>query len=188
MLTFCPVLQVLAVVFSLLSWYDVNMRNVMGKSRRICNIVAGGKSVLSACRRVKVNRATFYRWMNARPAVAMMYQAACRARLDTVIDQLAWVQQEIARMRATVPAERPRDGVYFGELLRAIRNLNTPSHVLENMHSRTSRRCYQRQRREMWQNTEYLREWRDELRLEYARLLGRLERCVTKTGENVHKC
>lgn len=140
-------------------------------------MVANGRSVLYACKRVRVNRATFYRWMNARPAVAGMYQDACRARLDAVIDQLAWVQQEIDRIRATVPAERPRGGVSFGELLRAIRNPYTPAHVLDNMHPRTSRRCYQRQRRKVWNDTEHLRLWRDELRLEYARLLGRLERC-----------
>lgn len=177
MLTFCDLLHLLAVVFSLLPWYDESMRNVIGKARRICNMVADGGSVLDACKRARVNCATFYRWMNARPAVADMYQDACRARLNTVIDQLAWVQQEIDRMRATVPAERPRGGVYFGEWLRAIRNPYTPAHVLRNMHTRTSRRCYQRQRRKMWQNTEHLREWRDELRLEYARLLGRLNRC-----------
>ena len=177
MLTFCPVLQVLVVVFSLLPWYDVNMRNVIGKARRICNMVADGRSVLDACKRVRVNRATFYRWMNARPAVAEMYQDACRARLDTVVDQLAWVQQEIDRMRATVPAERPRGGVTFGVFIKAIRNPFTPAAVGEKLYLRTSRRCYQRRRREMWQNMEFLRERKDELRLEYARLLGRLNRC-----------
>lgn len=140
-------------------------------------MVADGKSVLDACRWVKVNRATFYRWMNARPVVAEMYQEACRARLNTVIDQLALVQQEIDRMRATVPAERPRGGVTFGTFIKAIRNPFTTVAEAENLYLRTSRRCYQRQRREMWKNTEFLREWRDELRLEYARLLGRLERC-----------
>lgn len=140
-------------------------------------MVADGRSVLDACKRVRVNRTTFYRWMNARPAVAKMYQDACRVRLDTVIDQLAGVQQEIDRMRATVPAERPRGGVTFGTFIKAIRNPFTTVAEAENLYLRTSRRCYQRQRREMWQNTEFLREWRDELRLEYARLLGRLERC-----------
>ena len=37
-------------------------------------MVAGGKSVLDACRRVRVSRATFYRWAARRPDVADMYQ------------------------------------------------------------------------------------------------------------------
>lgn len=77
----CPVLQVLIVVFSRLPWYDVSMRNVIGKARSICNMVANGRSMLYACKRVRVNRATFYRWMNARLAVAGMYQDACRQGL-----------------------------------------------------------------------------------------------------------
>lgn len=140
-------------------------------------MVAGGKSVLDACRRVRVNRATFYRWMHARPVVAKMYQEACRSRLDAVEDELELVREEMQRMRATVPAERPRGGVYFGVMLRAIRNPRTPAHVLEALHPRTSRRSYQRQRRKMWQDMEWLRAWLDELRLERARLRGRLERC-----------
>ena len=140
-------------------------------------MVAGGKSVLDACRRVRVNRATFYRWMHARPDVARMYQEACRARLDAVENELGVVNEEMQRMRATVPAERPRGGVYLGVMLRAIRNPHTPARVLESLHPRTSRRHYQRQRREMWRGIEWMREWRDELRLERARLLGRLARC-----------
>lgn len=167
----------LVVVFSPLPWYDVSMRNVMGKARSICDMVAGGKSVLDACRRVRVSRATFYRWAARRPDVADMYQEACRARLDAVENELAEVREEIARVRATVPAVRPREGVSVRAYIRALGDMRVPAHVLNNMHPRMSRRAYQKKRREMWQNMEWLREWLDELRLERARLLGRLERC-----------
>ena len=140
-------------------------------------MVAGGKSVLDACRRVRVSRATFYRWAARRPDVADMYQEACRARLDAVENELAEVREEIARVRAAVPAVRPRDGVSWGVIRKAFLNPFTPAAVLEHMHPRMSRRAYQKKRREMWQNTEFLRDWKDELRLERARLLGRLERC-----------
>lgn len=152
-------------------------------------MVAGGKSVLDACRRVRVNRATFYRWMHARPVVAKMYQEACKARLDAVENELVKVRDEIARVRATVPAVRPREGVTFRQMLRAIIDESVPVHVWDSMRPRMSRRVYQRKRREMWQDTEFLRDWKDELRLERARLLGRLERAGRyETGENVHKC
>ena len=153
------------------------MRNVMKKAGSICNMVAGGESVLDACKRVRVNRATFYRWMNARPAVADMYHGACKARLEVVEDELVEVRNEIARVRATVPAVRPREGVSVRSYIRALGDMRVPAHVLNNMHPRMSRRAYQKKRREMWQNMEWLREWLDELRLERARLLGRLERC-----------
>lgn len=152
-------------------------------------MVAGGKSVLDACRRVRVSRATFYRWAAGRPDVAELYQKACRARLDAVENELALVEDEISRLRATVPAVRPRVGVSFSVMIKAIRNPDTPAHVLESLRPRMSRRVYQKKRREMWQNTEFLRDWKDELRLERARLLGRLERAGRdETGENVHKC
>lgn len=176
-LTFCDLLQVLVVVFFLLPWYDVNMRNVIGKARRICNMVADGRSVLDACKRVRVNRATFYRWAARRPEVAEMYQEACQARLDAVENELAVVRDEMARVRATVPAVRPREGVSVRAYIRALGDMRVPAHVLNNMHPRMSRRAYQKKRREMWQNMELLREWLYELRLERARLLGRLERC-----------
>ena len=140
-------------------------------------MVAGGKSVLGACRRVRVSRATFYRWRDSRPAVAAMYQQSCRARLATVKKELEGVSGEIVRIRATVPDERPRGGVYFGEFIRAIRNPFTPAAILERMHPRTSRRVYRRMRHKMWQEVRWLYEWQDELKLERARLLGRVARC-----------
>ena len=140
-------------------------------------MVAGGKSVLDACRRVRVNCATFYRWMHARPVVAKMYQEACKARLDAVENELVKVRDEIARVRATVPAVRPREGVSVRVYIRPLGDMRVPAHVLNNIHPRMSRRAYQKKRRKMWQNMEWLREWLDELRLERARLLGRLERC-----------
>lgn len=140
-------------------------------------MVAGGKSVLDACRRVRVSRATFYRWVAGRPDVAEMYREACRARLDAVENELVKVRDEIARVRATVPAVRPREGVSVRAYIGALGDMRVPAHVLNNMHPRMSRRAYQKKRREMWQNMEWLREWLDELRLERARLLGRLERC-----------
>lgn len=152
-------------------------------------MVACGKSVLDACRRVRVSRATFYRWAAGRPDVAELYQKACRARLDAVENELSLVEDEISRLRATVPAVRPRGGVTFRQMLRAIIDESVPVHVWDSMRPRMSRRVYQRKRREMWQDTEFLRDWKDELRLERARLLGRLERAGRyETGENVHKC
>lgn len=133
--------------------------------------------MLDACRWVRVSRATFYRWAAGRPDVAEMYREACRARLDAVENELAVVRDEMARVRATVPAVRPRDGVSWGVIRKAFLNPFTPASVLEHMHPRMSRRAYQKKRRKMWQDMEWLRERLDELRLERARLLGRLERC-----------
>lgn len=169
--------MILVVVFSPLPWYDVSMRSVTRKAKSICDMVAGGKCVLDACRRVRVSRATFYRWRDSRPDVAAMYQQACRARLATVENELAVVRDEMARVRATVSAVRPREGVSVRAYIRALGDMRVPAHVLNNMHPRMSRRTYQKKRRKMWQNMELLREWLDELRLERARLLGRLERC-----------
>lgn len=140
-------------------------------------MVAGGKCVLDACRRLRVSRATFYRWRDSRPDVAAMYQQACRARLATVENELESVRREIARIRATVPDERPRGGVYFGEFIRAIRNPLTPAVILERMHPRTSRRDYRRMRHKMWREVRWMYEWQDVLKLERARLLGRVARC-----------
>lgn len=138
-------------------------------------MVAGGKSVLDACRRVRVSRATFYRWAAGRPDVAELYQKACRARLDAVENELSLVEDEITRLRATVPDERPRDGVYFGEFIRAIRNPFTPAAILERMHPRMSRRAYRRKRQRMRGLLVLPRLRWEALRLERARLLRRLK-------------
>ena len=153
------------------------MRSVLGKVRCVCAAVAAGGSVLAGCRRAGVSRATFYRWADLRPAVAAIYQQACRERLAVVDSNLAMVRDEIAEIRATVPDERPRGGVTFRQMIRAIVDETVPVHVLEKMRTRTSRRTYRRKRSEMWQSLAGWFEWRDSLRLERARLRGRLDRC-----------
>lgn len=166
----------LFVVFSPLLWYDMCMRNVMGKAKSICCMVAGGKSVLAACRRVRVSRATFYRWTTSRPEVAKLYQQACQDRLSEVDRDLSFVGEEIQRIRSSVPPVRPRDGVSFKVFLKAIRNPYTPAAILERMHPRTSRHEYQKKRREMQKRVESWVKWQGELKLEKARLLGKLKR------------
>jgi hypothetical protein len=143
-------------------------------------MVAGGKSVLDACKRVRVNRATFYRWMNYRPAVAEMYHDACKARLEVVEDELATVSREIDEIRATVPAVRPKDGVCCGTFLRMIRNPYTTVAMLQGVKMKVSRRNYRRQRQRMRGKLVVPLIRLDMLRLERARLRGRLQRCVKK--------
>lgn len=152
----------------------------MKKAGSICNMVAGGESVLDACKRVRVNRATFYRWMNARPAVAEMYREACKARLEVVEDALAGVREEIDAIRATVPDVRPKGGVCSGEFLRRIRNPYTPAALLQGVTLKVSRRNYRRQRQRMRGRLVVPLIRLDMLRLERARLRGRLQRCVEK--------
>lgn len=156
------------------------MLNVMKKAGSICNMVADGESVLDACKRVCVNRATFYRWMNARPAVAEMYREACKARLEVVEDELAGVREEIAAIRATVPDVRPKGGVCSGEFLRRIRNPYTLAALLQGVTLKVSRRNYRRQRQRMRGRLVVPLIRLDMLRLERARLRGRLQRCVEK--------
>lgn len=140
-------------------------------------MVAGGKCVLDACRRVRVSRATFYRWRDSRPDVAVMYQQACRSRLVAVERELQEVKEHMAGIRATVPDERPRGGLTCKAYLRAVTDYCVPVEVLPGLEMRVSRRAYRRQRCKMWQELRWLRAWLDELRLERARLLGRLNRC-----------
>ena len=170
----------MSIVFLLLPWYDVSMRNVMKKAGSICNMVAGGKSVLDACKRERINRATFYRWMNACPAVAEMYHDACKARLEAVENELVGVRKEIAAIRATVPAVRPKDGVCCGEFLRKIRNPYTTAAMLQGVTLKVSRRGYRLQRQRMRGRLVVPLIRLDMLRLERARLRGRVKRSVEK--------
>ena len=156
------------------------MRNVMKKAGSICNMVAGGESVLDACKRVRVNRATFYRWMNACPAVAEMYREACKARLEAVENELVGVRKEIAVIRATVPDVRPKGGVCCGEFLRMVRNPYTTDAMLQGVTLKVSRRSYRRQRMRMRGKIVVPLIRLDMLRLERARLRGRLLRSVEK--------
>lgn len=152
----------------------------MKKAGSICNMVAGGESVLDACKRVRINRATFYRWMNARPAVAEMYRDACKARLEAVENELVAVRREIDMIQATVPDVRPKDGVCCGTFLRMICNPYTTVAMLQGVKMKVSRRNYRRQRQRMRGKLVVPLIRLDMLRLERARLRGRLQRCVEK--------
>lgn len=155
----------------------------MKKAGRICNLVADGEAVLDACRRVRVNRATFYRWMNARPAVAEMYLDACMARLEAVENELEVVRREIDEIRATVPAVRPKGGICCGTFLRMIRNPYTTAAMLQGVTMKVSRSNYRRQRQRMRGKLVVPLIRLDMLRLERARLRGRLQRCVEKNDK-----
>lgn len=156
------------------------MLNVMKKAGSICNMVAGGESVLDACKRVRVNRATFYRWMNARHAVAEMYREACKARLEAVENELVGVRKEIAAIRATVPDVRPKGGVCCGAFLRMVRNPHATAAMLQGVTLKVSRRGYRLQRQRMRGRLVVPLIRLDMLRLERARLRGRVKRSVEK--------
>lgn len=150
------------------------------KARRVCDAVAAGESVLAGCRRARVSRATFYRWAGCMPAVAAMYEEACRARLEVVEVELAGVRGEIEEIKATVPDVRPRGGVPFGAWLRAVVNPFTTLEELRGLQVRMSRREFRNKRQRLrWKLFVPLMRL-DALRLERARLLGRLGRFAGK--------
>lgn len=158
-------------------WYNDGMGEVLMKARCVCEAVAGGDSVLSGCRLAGVGRASFYRWCKSVPVVAQMYREACQARLDEVEIELMDVRKEIENIRASVPSVRPRGGVYLGKALKLVESPGITPAELGALRLRVSRRSFRARRQKMHARLVLPLLRLDCLRLERARLLGKLRRC-----------